>query len=339
MYQFNSSSPIRTIDLHAAGEPCRVLYADCYDLPGDSMRKRLDYMREYMDPIRSFLMQEPRGHKAMFGSILCSPTTEDADVGIIYTDSDGYLDMCIHGTICTARAVAELNIPLHTPDVVKLDAVCGRIQATLHRNEHGRVEKVTVQNVPSFVFTPEPVELDVEGFGKLPAYVVFAGNFFVLVENPFPEPLSKDSHGKDFYIDFGMRVKRAANKAVSVAHPTNPSTREIALAVIYERQSKDPLHVRNTVIFGDGQMDRSPCGSGTSALMTLMHHLGELPLEAPYVSESFIGSIFQGCLKEETLVGPYRAVVPLVTGQPCLTARCEFYREDNDPFRNGFVVN
>jgi proline racemase len=146
-------------------------------------------------------------------------------------------------------------------------------------------------------------------------------------------------YGKDFYVDFGMRVRAAANKAVAVAHPTNPSTRTIALTVIYEQLGDAPLHVRNTVLFGDGQMDRSPCGSGTSALMTLMHHLGKLDIGAPYVSESFIGSVFHGQLKEETLVGPFRAVVPLVRGQANLMARCEFYREDADPFPNGFVVD
>lgn len=339
MNPFRPPATYHTLDLHAAGEPCRVLYSDCYDMPGESMRKRLDFMKEQNDPIRVLLMQEPRGHKAMFGSVLCRPVTDDADVGILYMDTGGYLDMCIHGTICSARAVDELGLPLHTPDVVKLDAVCGRIEAHLHRGENGRVKEVTVQNVPSFVFTPEPVLLDVEGYGPLPGYVVFAGNFFVVVKNPFPEPISPKSHSKDFYVNFGMRVRAAANKAVSVAHPTNPSTRTIALTVIYEELADAPLHVRNTVVFGDGQMDRSPCGSGTSALMTLMHHLGKLDVGAPYISESFIGSVFNGLLKEETLVGPYRAVVPLVRGQANLMARCEFYREEADPFPNGFVVD
>lgn len=330
---------VHTLDLHAAGEPCRVLYSACQELPGSTMRERLDYMREHLDVIRSFLMREPRGHKAMFGSILCHPVTPDADAGILYTDSDAYLDMCIHGTICTARAVAELGLPLHSPDCVALDAVCGRILARLHRNEQGRVEEVTVQNVPSFVYTSEPITLQVQGLGPVQAYVVFAGNFFVLVDYPFAEPLGPESHDKAFYVDLGMRIKRAANEAISVQHPTNPSTREIALAVIYQRKGTQPLHVRNTVIFGSGQMDRSPCGSGTSALMTLMNHLGELELGAPYISESFIGSIFRGELKASDPVAQYPAVIPLVTGRPYLTARCEFIREANDPFRDGFVID
>lgn len=332
-------SSVHTIDLHAAGEPCRVLYSACQELPGKTMRERLDYMRNHLDVIRSFLMQEPRGHKAMFGSILCHPVTPDADAGILYTDSDSYLDMCIHGTICTARAVAELGLPLHTPDKVVLDAVCGRIEATLHRGATGRVEEVTVRNVPSFVYTPQPITLQVPGLGTVKAYIVFAGNFFVLVDYPFAEPLGPESHDKSFYVDLGMRIKNAANEALQVEHPTNPSTRKIALAVIYQRKATNPLHVRNTVIFGDGQMDRSPCGSGTSALMTLMHHLGELRIGDDYISESFIGSIFRGTLRESEPVGPYPAVVPLVTGRPYLTARCEFIREESDPFRDGFIID
>lgn len=339
MSLFRPFNTLNTLDLHAAGEPCRVLYSACYNLPGATMRERLDVMRTQKDSIRTLLMLEPRGHQAMFGSLLTRPATDDADVGILYMSSGGYLDMCIHGTICSARAVDELCIPLKTPDVVKMDAVCGRIEAHLHRGSNGRVREVTVQNVPSFVFTPQPVMLEVEGFGPLQGYVVFAGNFFVLVENPFPEPISPESHSEGFYLDFGMRVRAAANKAVAVAHPTNPSTREIALAIIYERQGREPLHIRNTVIFGDGQMDRSPCGSGTSALMTLMHHLGELQVGEPYVSESFIGSFFHGSLKEETQVGDFPAVVPQVRGLASLMARCEFYCEETDPFPAGFVVD
>ncbi len=331
-------SSVRTIDLHAAGEPCRVLYQTLYDLPGRTMRERLDYMKAHLDEIRSFLMKEPRGHKAMFGSILCRPVSEGADAGILYTDSDGYLDMCIHGTICTARAVAELGVHLHTPGHVVFDAVCGRIEAFLTYGDNGKVSEVTVQNVPSFVYTPEPIELELPGVGLLPAYVVFAGNFFVLVEYPFDEPIGSSSHSKDYFIDLGMRIKEAANRAIAVSHPTNPSTREIALAVLYQKVGENPLHVRNTVIFGDGQMDRSPCGSGTSSLMTLMHHLGQLPLGEKYISESFIGSRFVGRLRATEPVGNFPAVTPLVTGRPYLTARCEFFREESDPFRDGFLI-
>lgn len=337
MHHLADITSVRTLDLHAAGEPCRVLYQSLYDLPGDTMRERVDYMKEHLDAIRSFLMQEPRGHKAMFGSILTRPATPDADVGILYTDSDGYLDMCIHGTICTSRAVAELGLPLHTPGHIVFDAVCGRIESDLHYGPNGKVDEVTVQNVPSFVFTPEPIQLEVPGFGTLPAHVVFAGNFFVLVEYPANEPISAASHDRNYFIDLGMRICNAANAAIAVSHPTNPSTKRIALAALYQRVGREPLHVRNTVIF-DGQMDRSPCGSGTSALMTLMHHLGELDYEQPYISESYLGSRFYGCLRPAAPVGFYPAVTPRVTGKPYLTARCEFFRESEDPFRDGFLL-
>lgn len=339
MKTLNDITSVRTLDLHAAGEPCRVLYASLIDLPGETMRERLDYLKSNLDGVRSFLMQEPRGHKAMFGSILCRPVSPDADAGIIYTDSAGYLDMCIHGTICTARAIAELGMPLHTPGQVTLDAVCGRIHAYLNWGDNGKVKEVTVQNVSSFVYTPEGIHLDVPGLGMIKAHIVFAGNFFVLVDYPFDEELSPKTHSKDFYIDLGMRIKKAANDLVSVQHPLNPSTREIALAVLYQRKGQNPLHVRNTVIFGDGQMDRSPCGSGTSAIMTLMHHLGELPCNASFISESFIGSRFHGQIREAAPVAQYPAVTPFVTGRPFLTGRCEFIRESDDPFRDGFLVD
>lgn len=339
MLQLSDITSVRTMDLHAAGEPCRVLYEACYNLPGKTMRERRDYMQEHLDDLRKFLMQEPRGHKEMFGSILCRPVNPDADAGIIYTDSDGYLDMCIHGTICTARAIAEMGLHLHKPGQVTLDAVCGRIVARLRWGRYGKLDRVTVQNVPSFVYTPEPIKLDIEGLGQVDAYVVFAGNFFVLVEYPKDQLLAPEAHSKNYFIELGMRIKRAANEAIQVRHPLNDSTARIALAVLYQRKAAKPLHVRNTVIFGDGQMDRSPCGSGTSALMTLMNHLGELAPMEPYISESFIGSIFHGHIRSAKSVGKFRAVTPFVTGQPFLTARCEFFREQADPFRDGFLVN
>jgi len=334
-----NTTSVKTIDLHVAGEPCRVLFEALHDLPGDTMRERLDCMKREFDDIRRFLMQEPRGHKAMFGSVLMRPATPDADVGILYMNSGGYLDMCIHGTICSARVVAECGMPLRSPGKVVFDAVCGRIEAELHFGDDGKLNTVSVRNVPSFVFTPEAVLLDVEGIGTVPAYIVFAGNFFVCAEYPFEDPLSLKSHGKEFYIDLGMRLRAAANRAVRVAHPTNPSSREIALSVFWQRAEGHPRRLRDTVVFGDGQMDRSPCGSGTSALMTLMHHFRELDFGEEFISESLLGTRFKGRIFPGQNIDTFPTVIPEVSGVPFVTACCEFFRESEDPFRNGFLIS
>lgn len=334
--------PLHTLDLHAAGEPCRVLRdARFTAVPGSTMRERLDYVKANLDELRLAVMREPRGHEAMFGSILTRPATPDADVGVLYICPGGYLDMCVHGSICTSRAVTELGLPLHNPDRVVIDAVCGRIIGELQRDAQGKAKTVTIQNVPSFVYTPEPVALEVAGLARpVPAHVVFAGNFFVLVDYAAlgQEPALLEEHPARDLQDLGLAIRAAANAAVKVAHPTNPSTNEITLTVLYERKGTAPKHMRNAVVFGEGQMDRSPCGSGTSALMTLLHHLRELELGQQMVSESYIGSVFHGELRDGGTVGPYRAVVPRITGRAFLTARSEFFREADDPFRNGFTV-
>ena len=337
-----SEPSLHCLDLHAAGEPCRVLRdARLTAVPGATMRERLDYVKANLDELRSAVMLEPRGHEAMFGSIIMPPATPDADVGVLYICPGGYLDMCVHGTICTCRAAAELGLPLHDPGRVVIDAVCGRITGELQRDAQGRAKTITIQNVPSFVYTPEPVMLEVAGLARpVPAHVVFAGNFFVLVDYAAlgQTPALLEDHPARDLQDLGIAIRDAANAAVKVAHPTNPSTNEITLTVLYERKGTDPKHMRNAVVFGEGQMDRSPCGSGTSALMTLLHHLGELELNQQMISESYIGSVFHGELRDGGTVGPYNAVIPRITGQAFLTGRSEFFREADDPFRSGFSV-
>lgn len=337
-----SEPSLHCLDLHAAGEPCRVLRDARFDaVPGATMRERLDYVKIHLDVLRRAVMHEPRGHEAMFGSILMPPATPDADVGVLYICAGGYLDMCVHGTICTCRAAAELGLPLHNPDRVVIDAVCGRIIGELQRDAQGRAKTVTIQNVPSFVYTPEPVMLEVAGLPcPVPAHVVFAGNFFVLVDYAAleQEPALLEAHPARDLQDLGIAIRDAANAAVKVAHPANPSTNEITLTVLYERKGDAPKHMRNAVVFGEGQMDRSPCGSGTSALMTLLHHLGELELNQQMISESYIGSVFHGELRAGGTVGPYRTVIPRITGQAFLTGRSEFFREPDDPFRSGFCI-
>lgn len=330
---------VHTIDLHAAGEPGRIIYDDFSWIPGKSMRDRLDYLKTHEDTLRQFLMQEPRGHKDMFGAILLPPITPEADAGIIYLNSDGYLDMCVHGTICAARAMVELNRPLKDPNMVVFDTVGGHIRAALKKDNNGRVISVTVQNLPSFVFNTAPLFMDIDGLGTVKADIVFAGNFFVVVEELKQYNLLIKPENATKLIEYGLKIRDKANALIKVQHPLMPSTKEIALAVFYSKKGDHPLHVKNTVVFADGQMDRSPCGSGTSALMTYFHSQGELPLNTPYISESIIGSQFQGTLINETNVGDFPAVIPQVTGASYLLGRHEFIREEEDPFHDGFLIN
>lgn len=171
---------IKTIDLHAAGEPCRVIYEHFYDVEGQTMFEKKQYLIQHADQIRKALMLEPRGHSNMFGSILTKPVTPGADAGVIFLANSGYLDMCIHGSICTARALIELGIEVKNRNKVVFDTVGGQITAHISYDHRDVVSEVAIQNVPSFVWNKSPMILPIEGLGEIRADVVFAGNFFVV---------------------------------------------------------------------------------------------------------------------------------------------------------------
>lgn len=329
---------LETIDLHAAGEPCRIVFNALCWLPGNTMRERLDYMIENVDSARSFLMKEPRGHKDMFGAIFTPPISPEADTGIIYMNSDGYLDMCIHGTICSTRAMIELERPLKNLNQVVFDTVNGLVKADVVFDEHEKIKNITIQNVPSFILK-ENVELDLPNYGKIVVDVVFAGNFFVLVDSLYLGNLDLDSKQGSKLIDFCLAVRDEANRKVTVSHPQSPASRKIQLVALYQIESRSPLTVKNAVVFADGQMDRSPCGSGTSALMTYFNHKGELDFEQPYISHSIINSTFQGSLSQGPKIGHFNTVIPHVTGVAYMLGRNHFVREKTDPFFEGFLLS
>lgn len=330
---------IKTIDLHAAGEPCRVIYDAFYDLEGNTMNEKLENMKANYENYRSALMMEPRGHHDMFGSILTRPVHDDADAGVIYLSNAGFLTMCIHGTICTARALVELGWKLKNPDRVVFDAPCGRIIAFLKRDEKGKLIAITVQNVLSFVYTPQPVHFDVDGLGKIEAHIVFAGNFFILVNTDINPKLKIKLSHYHYLAEEGTAIMKRANELFSVQHPENPDLKGISLTVFYQHSGDNPVHFQDTVVFGEQQVDRSPCGSGTSAAMTLQHYLNHLDLDEEFVSESIIGSKFDGYLeKSEKKVGDFDAFTPFVTGMSYVTGRNEWCFDPEDPFVNGFDV-
>lgn len=331
---------LHTLDLHAAGEPCRVIYPDLWDLPGETQRDKRDYMAKHFDKVRSFAMCEPRGHRDMFGSVLTKPSTPDGDVGILYLTTGGFLDMCGHGTLCSAAAIKELKIPTKNPNQIFLDAPAGRIiVSTLPPDEKHAAPRYCFQNVPSFVLTPEPVPIQVESMGTLHVSLVFAGNLFVLVEYPYNERLAPSTEYGQRLLTMGLQVREAANQQLLRIHPLLAPDTKVDLTVFYQIQKESPLHVKNAVIFGNGQLDRSPCGSGTSALMTFFNHHGQLSIGAPYLSESIIGTFFEGSLVEKRMVQGVRTVIPQVIGTPFVTGRSEFVRSTADELSDGFLIS
>ncbi len=332
------TTKVKTIDLHAAGEPCRVIYEHFFDVPGDTMYQKRDYIAQNFDDIRKALMLEPRGHTNMFGSVLTRPVSEDADLGVLFLTNAGFMDMCIHGSICTTRAVVELGLKTKSEDKLVFDTLGGKVVANIIRDEDGDVAEVEIQNVPAFEYSSEPVIVPLKGLGEVKADIVFAGNFFAIVDGTDDERLNVCIENYEYMTRLGMEIKDYVNEHYKVEHPLHPELNLVKLAIIFNRKGTDPKHIKQVVVFGNNQIDRSPCGTGTSGMMVYLKEREELEIGQHYVSESVIGSIFHGRLKEQTEVAGRRAFIPCVKGHPAIMSISEFWLEDDDIYQAGIPM-
>ncbi len=329
---------ISTIDTHTAGEPTRIVLSGLPPIPGTTMAERKRYMMEHLDHIRTLLMHEPRGHRDMFGAIITPPTTKPGQYGVLFMDNAGYLDMCGHGIMGVTKALIEIGmIPLREPEtIIVFDTPAGLVKsyATIAGNQ---VVEVSVANVSSFLYARD-VELDLPGVGKVTIDVSFSGNFFAVTEaralgvSVHPDNISR-------LIQLGMLVKKAVNEKLKVQHPTQRHITTIELTEIYDRPEPATPFSKSVVIFGNGQMDRCPCGTGTSATMATLYGRGELPLGIEFTNESIIGTRFRGKLVREVKVGDFIAVDPVITGKAYITGIQQFVVDPNDSVKYGFVVN
>lgn len=326
---------LTTVDTHTAGEPTRIVVSGVPFLGGTMAERRRQLQEEY-DFIRTALMHEPRGHADMFGAILMAPADPDADLGVVFMDSGGYLAMCGHGSIgVVTAALATGVVSAEEPETeVLMDTPAGLVRARA-LVERGRVSEVAVENVPAFVYRRD-VELDLPS-GPLPVDISFGGNFFALVSaESLGVPVAL-SHLSDL-IERGLAIRAAVNERVEVLHPTHPEIDSVDLVEIYEAFPEDGVDCRNVVVFGEGQVDRSPCGTGTSAKMAALYAKGDLELDEPFVNQSILGTRFTGRLLREERVGDVPAVVPEITGSAYVTGFHQFVVDSNDPLKAGFSL-
>jgi len=328
---------VSAIDTHTAGEPARIVLSGLPPIPGNTMAEKKRHMREKLDRFRTLLMLEPRGHKDMFGVVLTSPVSHEAQYGALFIDSAGYLDMCGHSVMALATALIETGtIPPAAPETtVVLDTPAGLVRA--HAKIAGdRVQEVSVANVASFLYAAD-VSVDLGEQGRICVDVAFGGNFFALAR---AESLGISIHPDNTarLIELGISIKQAVNAQLAVLHPTATHIERVELVEIYERPEPDQPFSKNAVVFGDGQLDRCPCGTGTSAAMAALFAKGELPLGTEYVSEGILGTRFKGRLLRESLCGDLAAVEPVVTGAAYITGIQQVAVDPDDPFKYGFLV-
>lgn len=331
---------IRVVDSHTEGMPTRVVTGGVGTLPGGDMLARRAAFEAEHDHLRTFLMFEPRGHAAMSGAILQPPTRPDADVAVLFIEVSGCLAMCGHGTIGVATVLVEEGmVPVTEPVTrVRLEVPAGLVTADVEVVD-GRARAVTITNVPSYVHATD-VTLDVAGYGPLVVDVAFGGNFYALVPADRLDIPLEPAREQDL-IRTGLAVIAAADAQVTPVHPEDPRVAGIEHLVVTapgdDGGADGPVDGRSATVIHPGWIDRSPCGTGTSARMALLHHRGELALDTTYVHASFIDSRFEGRLVGTTEVAGRPAVVPTIRGRAWISGRAEFVLDPSDPFPAGFL--
>ena len=328
---------ITTIDLHTGGEPFRVITGGYPDLPGDTMLARRRYAREHLDHLRTALMWEPRGHADMYGCIITAPVSAGADIGVLFMHNEGYSTMCGHGIIALTKVVLETGLlPMVEPEsVVRIDSPAGLITACA-RVAGGRVQSVYFRNVPSFVLALDE-SVEVPGLGHVRYDLAFGGAFYAYVRAEDAGVICTPDHFR-VLIERGMAIKRAVMASRPIPHPFEADLSFLYGTIFIGPALGEGAHSRNVCIFAEGEVDRSPTGTGVSGRLAIHYARGEIGLGEPVVIESLIGSRFGGRVVGTTTFGPYPAVIPEVEGTAHITGRHEFLIDPGDPLRQGFIL-
>src|SRR5689334_17746778 len=340
---------IAAVDAHAGGEPGRVITGGVLDVPGQTMFDKKCWLERNADHIRLRMLREPRGYPAANCNLVLPSNHPEADAGFVIMEQVEYPPMSGTNTICVVTVLIETGmVPVNEPVTrLKLETPAGLI-AVEADVQHGKVRKVTFRNVPAFA-THLDAPVEVRGLGTVIVDVAYGGMFYVIAEAaPLGFRLAPDE-ARDI-VRVAEMIKAAAREQLPVAHPENPEIHDVTIAQLSGAPSSPGAHRKNTVVVSTGTLDwarpstwtgvldRSPCGTGTCAKMAALHARGKLGLGQDFVHEGILGTIFTGRLVEETTVGPYRAVVPTLSGQAWITGFAQYVVDPDDPFPCGYTV-
>jgi trans-L-3-hydroxyproline dehydratase len=339
---------LKTIDAHAAGEPLRLI-VDGFPSPlGNTMLAKREWLRTHADHLRRALMLEPRGHADMYGAILTEPVAPGSHAGVLFMHNEGYSTMCGHGVIAVTTMALERGLLMPGGDGVSIvyDSPAGTIRARAKMRAGGagepgtagrigRVESVSFLNVPSFVLHGG---LTVKLASRtIRADVAFGGAFYAIVDSE-AAGLPIDAAHLPELRRVGMEIKHAIEAAHTVVHPLDPGLNGIYGTIFTGPPSDEGADLRNVTIFADAEVDRSPCGTGTAAVMAVIDAMGLLGADRPFVHESLIGTRFNGLVASRTEVGEHPAIVPEIEGSAWITGEHTFIVDDGDPLRDGFRI-
>jgi len=327
---------ITTLDGHTAGEPLRLITGGLPDIPGRTVLEKRRWFREHLDHIRTGLMFEPRGHADMYGAVMVPPETPDGDFGVFFLHNEGYSTMCGHAVIALATMTLDAGMIDRDGEnpVIRMDTPAGRVTAVAHRSS-GRVRSVTFRNVPSFAPLLDR-EVEVPGIGRVRYDVAFGGAFYAFCD---ADELGLDMTAAEYnrLIDWGRRIKRAVSADVEIRHPFQEDLSFLYGTIFTGRPRNADRHSRNVCIFAEGEVDRSPTGTGVSARAALHHARGEMVVGEWITVESILDTTFDVRVAEEATFGPFPAVVPEVRGSASITGEHRFFFDPADPLERGFI--
>ena len=327
---------VTTVDYHTAGEPLRIVTAGLPDIPGESMLAKRRFMQSNLDDYRRLLMLEPRGHADMYGAVITEAVTQDGDIGVLFMHNEGYSTMCGHGIIALVTAGLERGLfETRDPDTVRIDTPAGRITARVNRGGNDLIDSVTFRNVPAFVLH-DKCRVTVDGKAFF-ATVAYGGAFYAYVD--------ADDFGLDLIppeapdlIALGQKIKAAVAAAVDVCHPQGGADLGFLYGTIFVKLGAVPNQSRNVCVFAEGELDRSPTGTGVCGRAAIHYAAGEIALGDELRIESIIGTAFRVRCIEQTQAGGLAAVVPEVTGSAHVSGEHTFLRDSMDPLPNGFFI-
>jgi 4-hydroxyproline epimerase len=331
-----STSTFFCIDGHTCGNPVRLVAGGAPPLKGNSMVERRAHFLAEFDWIRTGLMFEPRGHDIMSGVILYPSTREDCDIAFLFIETSGCLPMCGHGTIGAVTFALERGLVTpRTEGTLNIDAPAGRVVATYTRNGPF-VESVRIVNVPSFLHA-SGYTAKVPGLGELTVDIAYGGNFYAIVD---PQPLFSDVADvtPSDIIRWSPLLREALNAKYEFVHPENTAINGLRHALWTGAPQNPRAHARNAVFYGDKAIDRSPCGTGTSARMAQWAAKGKLKAGDDFIHESIIGTMFDGRVEAETTVGGRPAIIPSIQGWARMTGYNTIFIDDRDPLAHGFSL-
>jgi proline racemase len=340
---------IAAVDVHACGEPGRVIIGGAPDVPGTTMLEKKLYLEAHGDELRKRMLREPRGYPALCCNLILPPCDPAADAGLIIMEQTEYPAMSGSNTICAATVLIETAMVSVQEPITELtlDTPAGLVRVRAEVSQ-GKAKSITFRNVPSFA-THLDATLTLPEYGKVTVDVAYGGMFYVIAEAA-QFHLTLAAHEAKEILKIGQMLKAAAQEQLEVEHPLLPKIGGVSISQLSAPPTHPRANRKNAVIVSTGSfawdqpqtwsatLDRSPCGTGTSARMAALYAKGKLSLNEDFVHESMLGTLFTGRLLEETTVGSYSAVIPQITGSAWITGFANYVLDPEDPFPEGFTL-